>query len=148
MIMRYCNVQTNKHNMQATMNPTICIHRIRHINNRNQVPVFPGYIYVTNGRICWYNHQCYILFTISNNVSRKEQDPLATMNPIICTRHRLHIKNGNKDPMCSGCICNRWQNMLEQPSMIHCVCHFESCCQVAKCNSNAMDRADLKTCLN
>ena len=43
----------------------------------------------------------------------------AIMYPIICKYHRLNINNGNKVPVFPGYICNRWQNMIVQPSQTH-----------------------------
>ena len=48
-----------------------------------------------------------------------EHDLQAMMYPIICKYHRLNINNGNKAPVFPGYICNRWQNMIVQPSQTH-----------------------------
>ena len=48
-----------------------------------------------------------------------EHDLQAIMYQIVCKYHRLNIKNGNKVPVFPGYICNRWQNMIVQPSQTH-----------------------------
>ena len=40
MIMRWCILQTNEHDLQAITHPNICKYRILNINNGNKVPVF------------------------------------------------------------------------------------------------------------
>ena len=40
MIMRWCNVQTNEHDLQAKTYLNICIHHKLHNNNENKIPVF------------------------------------------------------------------------------------------------------------
>ena len=39
--MRWCNVQTNEHDLQAKTYPIICTHHKLHSNNENKIPVFP-----------------------------------------------------------------------------------------------------------
>ena len=53
------------------------------------------------------------------SLQTNEHDPQATMYPIICKYHRLNISNWNKAPAPPGYICNRWQNMIVQPSQTH-----------------------------
>ena len=43
MIMRWCNLQTNEHDLQAKTYPTTCTHHKLHNNNENKIPVFPGF---------------------------------------------------------------------------------------------------------
>ena len=53
------------------------------------------------------------------SLQTNEHDLQAIMYPIICKYHRLNINNGNKVPVFPGYICNRWQNMIVQPSQTH-----------------------------
>ena len=53
------------------------------------------------------------------SLQTNEHDLQAIMYPIVCKYHRLNIKNGNKVPVFQGYICNRWQNMIVQPSQTH-----------------------------
>ena len=39
--MKWCNVQTNKNDLQAKMYPTNCTYNKLHNNNENEFPVFP-----------------------------------------------------------------------------------------------------------
>ena len=63
MIMRWCCLQTNEHDLQAIMYPTICQNHRLNISNGNKVPVFPGYI-------C---HRWQNITTISDTQSRKNR---------------------------------------------------------------------------
>ena len=40
-IMRWCDVQTNEHDLQAEMYPIICTHHKLHNINENKIPYFP-----------------------------------------------------------------------------------------------------------
>ena len=53
------------------------------------------------------------------SLQTNEHDIQAIMYPIVCKYHRLNNKNGNKVPVFPGYICNRWQNMIVQPSQTH-----------------------------
>ena len=53
------------------------------------------------------------------SLQTNEHDLQAIMYPTVCKYHRLNIKNGNKIPVFPGYICNRWQNMIVQPSQTH-----------------------------
>ena len=53
------------------------------------------------------------------SLQTNEHDLQAIMYPIICKYHRLNINNGNKVPVFPRYICNRWQNMIVQPSQTH-----------------------------
>ena len=53
------------------------------------------------------------------SLQTNEHDLQAIMYPIICKYPRLNINNGNKVPVFPGYICNRWQNMIVQPSQTH-----------------------------
>ena len=53
------------------------------------------------------------------SLQTNKHDLQAIMYPIICKYHRLNINNGNKVPVFPGYICNRWQNMIVQPSQTH-----------------------------
>ena len=53
------------------------------------------------------------------SLQTNEHDLQAIMYPIICKYHRLNINNRNKVPVFPGYICNRWQNMIVQPSQTH-----------------------------
>ena len=53
------------------------------------------------------------------SLQTNEHDLQAIMYPIICKYHRLNINNGNRVPVFPGYICNRWQNMIVQPSQTH-----------------------------
>ena len=49
--MRWCNVQTNKYDLQAKICPIICTHHILHNDNENKIPVFPECIYNKSSQI-------------------------------------------------------------------------------------------------
>ena len=58
------------------------------------------------------------------NLQTNEHDLQAIMYPIVCKYHRLNINrlntnNWNKVPVFPRYICNRWQNMVVQPSQTH-----------------------------
>ena len=53
------------------------------------------------------------------SLQTNEHDLQAIMYPLVCKNHRLNIKNGNKVPVFPGYKCNRWQNMIVQPSQTH-----------------------------
>ena len=53
------------------------------------------------------------------SLQTNEHDLQAIMYPIICKYHRLNINSGNKVPVFPGYICNRWQNLIVQPSQTH-----------------------------
>ena len=99
--MRWCNVQTNEHDQQAKMFPTICTHhKLHNDNNENKIPVFPECICnvtkydVTNisdtqpQKNYWYGW--YFRFDIDNNrsygyilsITETQIGQLNTYNPI------------------------------------------------------------------
>ena len=39
--------------------------------------------------------------------------------PTNCTHHELHNNNENKIPVISECICNKWQNMMQNKHLMH-----------------------------
>ena len=52
------------------------------------------------------------------NVQTNEYDLQAITYPTICTHHKLHNNDENKIPVFPECICNSWQNMMQQMMMM------------------------------
>ena len=45
MVLRWCNVQTNEHDLQAKTFQIVCTHHELHNNNANKISVFPECIF-------------------------------------------------------------------------------------------------------
>ena len=64
---------------------------------------------------------CIMMIMRLCNLQTNEHDLQAIMYPIVCKYHglninRLNTNNWNKVPVFPRYICNRWQNMVVQPS--------------------------------
>ena len=52
-------------------------------------------------------------------VQTNEYDLQAETYPNICTHHKVYNNDENKFPVFQECICNKWQNMMQQTSQVH-----------------------------